>query len=250
MDSFPPEVAERLKWYVYRLIDPRNGETFCVGKGRGSRIFAHARGVLALTDDEDATDLKSQRIKEIAAVGLEVQHVVHRHNIESAEVAYQIEAALIDAYPGLSNKVGGHGSGDYGCRHVEELVAEYSAQEFEVVESLVLISIPQSYEDATRSVYDAVRAAWRIDVERARKVDLVLAHRRGIVLGVFRPETWMEAKTTNFPWLASDIPGRWGFEGRPVELEVEQRYLRKRVPDRYRARGAANPIRFVQPGAE
>jgi len=26
-DSFPPEVALQLKVYVYRLIDPRNGET-------------------------------------------------------------------------------------------------------------------------------------------------------------------------------------------------------------------------------
>jgi hypothetical protein len=27
-ESFPPEVRHRLGWYVYRLIDPRNGETF------------------------------------------------------------------------------------------------------------------------------------------------------------------------------------------------------------------------------
>ena len=34
-DHFPPAIAKRLGWYVYRLIDPRNGETFYVGKGRG-----------------------------------------------------------------------------------------------------------------------------------------------------------------------------------------------------------------------
>src|SRR6266550_8689746 len=28
IESFPPEVRHRLGWYVYRLIDPRNGETF------------------------------------------------------------------------------------------------------------------------------------------------------------------------------------------------------------------------------
>jgi hypothetical protein len=37
-DSFPPEVIDRLKWYVYRLVDPRNGETFYVGKGKGNRV--------------------------------------------------------------------------------------------------------------------------------------------------------------------------------------------------------------------
>ena len=38
-DSFPRGVAERLNWYVYRLTDPRNGETFYIGKGKGDRIF-------------------------------------------------------------------------------------------------------------------------------------------------------------------------------------------------------------------
>ena len=51
-DSFPAGVAEQLKWYVYRLIDPRNGETFYVGKGRGNRVsLSHAKGerFLAMT---------------------------------------------------------------------------------------------------------------------------------------------------------------------------------------------------------
>ena len=43
-DEFPLGVAEQLRGCVYRLIDPRNGETFCVGKGRGNRIFSHAKG--------------------------------------------------------------------------------------------------------------------------------------------------------------------------------------------------------------
>jgi hypothetical protein len=64
-DRFPVEVAERLKWYVYRLIDPRNGETFYVGKGKGDRLFQHAKGALTASEDEDRADLKYQRIKDI-----------------------------------------------------------------------------------------------------------------------------------------------------------------------------------------
>lgn len=247
-DSFPPGVADKLKWYVYRLIDPRNGETFYVGKGQRDRIFQHAKGALIETNEEDARDLKSQRIKEIATAGLEVAHVIHRHNIINQQIAFQIEAALIDAYPGLTNKVSGHGAGDYGCRHVEEIVAEYTAVPFKAREPLILISIGKSYEEEGMTIYDAVRYAWRINIARVKEFNLVLAHRRGLVVGAFRPKTWLEATIENFPSLfESDSPGRWGFVGEDAEKKTANLYIRKRVPDKYRRRGAANPLRYVNP---
>jgi hypothetical protein len=248
-DRFPTEVAERLNWYVYRLIDPRNGETFYVGKGQGDRIFQHARGALAAGKDEDATDLKFQRIKDITAAGLEVAHVIHRHGIEDENVAFQIEAALIDAYPGLTNRVSGHGAGDYGVRHVQEIMAEYAAQPFEAREPLILISIGKSYEEEAKDIYDAVRGCWRIDVNKAKNFKLVLAHRRGVVLGAFRPTNWLPATKANFPWLNDDIGGRFGFVGEPAQEVVASLYLRRRVPDVYRVKGAANPVRFIEPAA-
>ena len=45
-DTLPAGVAEQLKWYVYRLIDPCNGETFYVGKGQDDRVFDHAAKVI------------------------------------------------------------------------------------------------------------------------------------------------------------------------------------------------------------
>ena len=53
MKAFPPEVIAELKTYVYRLIDPRNGETFYVGKGVGNRVFAHVQDELKSDDPGD-----------------------------------------------------------------------------------------------------------------------------------------------------------------------------------------------------
>lgn len=44
--AFPEEVISKMNYYVYRLIDPRNGETFYVGKGKGNRVFQHMKGAL------------------------------------------------------------------------------------------------------------------------------------------------------------------------------------------------------------
>ena len=248
-DHFPPGIAEQLGWYVYRLIDPRNGETFYVGKGQGNRVFEHVGEALIEQDDEDATDLKLQRIKEIRASGLATTHVIHRHQIETEDVAYQIEAALIDAYPGLANKVAGHHSGDYGTRHVEQIISEYSMESFVAREPLILISIGQSFYDETASIYDAVPAAWRLDIDRACGHRLVLAHRQGTVVGAFRPNAWLPALKSHFPWLGEDIPERCGFEGEPAD-DVAALYVGKRVPDMHRTKGAANPVKYVPPDAD
>lgn len=74
-----------------------------------------------------------------------------------------------------------------------------------------LISIAKSFDEEGRSIYDAARGVWKIDPRRAAKVNLVLAHRKGLVVGAFRPLNWLPATKENFPWLVSDMPGRWGF---------------------------------------
>ena len=248
-DSFPQEVIEQLKHYVYRLIDPRNGETFYVGKGQGNRVFGHAAGdFMDERGEEDATDLKLLRIKEIKAAGLDVSHVIHRYGIESERVAYEIEAALIDAYPGLTNKVKGH-SKSFGLRHAEEIIREYAAEPFHIRHRLLLISIGVRFGYEDFSVYEAVRCAWKVSKRRAEECELVLARKGQIIVGVFRPEKWIEATHNNFPKeLDSDRPGKWGFVGKNVVPEVEKMYLHKRVPDRFLPKkGAQTPFRYCGP---
>ena len=193
-DSFPEGVPEKLKWYVYRLIDPRNGETFYVGKGRGNRVFAHASGQTPSEEIKDGElGPKLERIRAIKASGLEVGHIIHRHGLSTADRAFEVEAALIDAYPGLSNQVIGVGSRVRGSRYVEEIIIEYAAEEFQVKEPLMMISIGVSYYERD-DPYDAVRYAWQVNVQKANQYNLVLARLRGLIVGAYRPDKWLPTR--------------------------------------------------------
>ncbi len=85
-------MCEIWKYYVYRLIDPRNGETFYVGKGKDNRVFQHAKAEPGAIADELTEKLK--RIREIRNTGFEVAHVIRRHGMDE-DTAFEVEAALI-----------------------------------------------------------------------------------------------------------------------------------------------------------
>jgi len=241
-DSFPSEVAAKLKTYVYRLIDPRNGETFYVGKGKGNRVFSHIRAEEGLNGDEIANKLK--RIRQIRLAGFEVIPVIHRHGMDE-KTASEVEAALIDAYAGLTNIVAGAGGSDYGAMHAEEIIRRYSAEPAVFHHKVLLISVNRSA--AERSLYDATRYAWKINIRKAKQAEVILAVMQGLIAGAFVADDWLEATAANFPGLAEGdgVPGRFGFIGREAPDHIKRLYIGKRVPDSYRKRGAANPIKYT-----
>ena len=243
VDSFPSEVQAKLKWYVYRLIDPRTGFTFYVGKGKDDRVFQHAKGLLGEQDEGDDSEtpsLKQDTIRSIMRAGLSVLYLIHRHGIETPDIAYQVEAALIDAYPGLTNLAGGHGSTLQGCRSAEQIVAAYGAAPLIVNEPLILIFVGKTYDDRG-GPYDAVRGVWRMSRANAERHHLVLAYDGAIVIGAYRPTRWLEATRANFPFLAKDLLGRIGFEGKAAECWAE--YVGKRVPPR--RKGDISAFRYL-----
>ncbi|MBI2708834.1 MAG: hypothetical protein HYX34_03970 [Actinobacteria bacterium] len=235
--AFPPEVAEKLKTYVYRLIDPRNGETFYVGKGTGNRVFAHIR------EQVDAGDptTKLRRIRDIHLAGFEVAHVIHRHGLDD-QTAFEVEAALMDAYPGLTNLTGGLGNAEFGAMHALEIVRRYAAEPAQFQHRALLISVNRSAADA--SLYEATRFAWKISAAKARQAEVILATLQGMIVGAFVADAWLEATTENFPG-RDTVPGRIGFVGTDAPDEIKRMYLGKRVPDEYRRPGAANPVKYT-----
>lgn len=236
---FTSEVIDHLKYYVYRLIDPRNGQTFYVGKGKGNRVFAHVKGEAEVIEDEISHKL--QRIREIRVAGFDVAHVIHRHGMDE-KTSFEVEAALIDAYPEVTNVAGGRYSDDRGVMHSRQIMESYQAEEIGFQHKVLMININKSALEKD-SIYEAVRHAWRLDPKKARKAKLVLALQHGLVIGVFAPEIWLEATSENFPGREAR-EGRWGFVGHEAPDSIKKMYLRKRLPDSMRKRGAANPVKY------
>ncbi len=238
-DSFPPGVGEKLKTYVYRLIDPRNGETFYVGKGKGNRVFSHIR--LEGPLDGDELDNKVKRIREVQLAGFEVAHVIHRHGMDD-KTALEVEAALIDAYPGLTNIAGGTGNNDYGVMHAREVIDRYRAEPAVFRHKAMLINVNVSAIET--SLYEATRYAWKVSRPKAKLAEVILATRHGVIVGAFVADDWLEATARDFPG-HEDVPGRFGFVGREASPEIQRLYVGKRVPDEFRKKGAANPIKYT-----
>lgn len=238
--SFSPEVAERLRTYVYRLIDPRNGETFYVGKGRGNRVFEHSREQVDAADPGN----KVKRIRDIRTAGFEVAHVIHRHGMDD-KTAFEVESALIDAFPGLTNVVGGIGGGDFGVMHAREIIERYAAEPAVFRHRAMLISINRTV--AEESPYEAVRYAWKVSLKKAKEAEIILATVQGLIVAAFIADEWLPATAENFPG-REPVPGRYGFRGHDAPAKLANLYLRRRVPDEFRRRGAANPVKYTWGG--
>ena len=237
MKKFRPEICKKLGYYVYRLVDPSNGETFYVGRGSNSRCFDHANEVdkiLKSNKSENAESLKVQRIKKIKKLGLDVIILIHRHNLE-LNMAKEIEAALIDAFPGLSNVQNGYKNSDYGCANVSCIEKRYRLPIAELDDKkYVIIKVRESsIEQNNGSIYETVRKYWKIDINRAKGRN-VLACEFGIIIAEFTDIEWKKGD--------GDFSNRSLFIGREVE---DSPLLQKRLPKKFVRKGQANPILYA-----
>ena len=100
--------------------------------------------------------------------------------------------------------------------------------------------------DKEKSAYDAVHLAWRLDVDRAKRANYILAVEKGLIVDVLQAHEWLPATKENFPELNETIEGRFGFHGESLSKnnEVRHKYQRKRLPEEYRKRGASNPVKY------
>lgn len=181
------------------------------------------------------------RIRSINLAGFDVAHVIHRHGL-SEEIAFEVEAALIDAYSGITNIMDGHGNSDFGAMHSSEIIKKYSAETVTFEHKVILISVNRSALE--NSLYEATRYAWRLSKQKAKQAEIILATVQGLIVGAFVAEKWLEATPENFPGKGL-IEGRYGFIGREAPISLQQLYIGKRIPDEFRKRGSSNPIKYT-----
>lgn len=239
---FTPEVIEQLQYYVYRLIDPRSGQTFYVGKGKGNRVFAHVNDALKnyngetyLDNDEDDVSAKIQQIREIKNAGLQVIHIIQRYGLTEKE-AFEVEAALIDCFAGLTNLQGGYAS-ERGVNNAEVLQRELSYEMFEDIDDMkyCIIKINNYHLIERDSVYETVRKAWKVNLNRINKIPYVLASNNGVIIDVFKVDKW---------YSAVDRPGRFMFDGKQAPQEIRELFVNKRLPKHYMKKGMASPVLY------
>lgn len=222
--GFSAGVAEEIGYYVYRLIDPRNGHTFYVGKGYGDRVFVHMKNAVNAGKGENKESLKTEIISDIIEHGLKPLHIIHRHGIKDVETAHAIEAAVIDAFPNLTNEATGHGSNRFGPATAEQLNERHAPDSIPTDRPVVVIKITRRAIDKNDGdIYKTVRAAWKMSDRRLNTVNSnahhVLAVCNKICIGVYAVPA--------DGWKPNPGRSRFEFDGKEADDETIDRYVRK-----------------------
>ena len=239
--SIPNSVANRLGFYVYLYVDPRDDQVFYVGKGKGARAVAHFG---------DQEKLEVQKVlSELKAAGLSPRIELLAYGLQDAETALRIEAAAIDllGVGSLTNIVRGHYT-KHGRMPLEDVVAQYTQRPAKIKEPSILIRINRLYHYgmSPTELYDATRSAWVVG-ERREEVELAMAVFEGVIREVYRVTGWHPGGTTfnaRYSGRRSDRGKRWEFVGIIAEEEVRTRYIHRHVGGLF-SQGAQNPIAYV-----
>jgi uncharacterized protein len=233
--KIPDEIADTLKSYVYVYIDPRNGEPFYIGKGKGNRLFSHL--------DDPADSEKVAKITEIHQAGFDPQIDFLRYGLSDSEAAL-VEAAAIDLIgkANLTNQVSGYHNQSFPRIKSQEVIAINASRTSLVRHKAILFTINSLYRsDMTPlELYETTRGMWRVGI-RKDKAEYAFSVTYGIVREVYSIDHWYPAGTLKY--LTRDpatfkIPGRWEFSGE-VAADIRDEYVGYSV-----GKGNQNPIRY------
>nr|MCR5420770.1 hypothetical protein [Lachnospiraceae bacterium] len=187
-------------------------------------------------NDEDDISSKIQQIRDIKNAGLEVIHIIQRYGMTEKE-AFDVEAALIDAYGYLTNLQNGHAS-DRGVNNALVLQQELSYEEYvEPHFKYLIIKINNRVlEDRSNNIYETVRSSWKVNLNRVKNYKYCLASLNGVVRGVYLIYGWQDDHRGE--------SGRYEFYGEEAPEEIKKIFINKRLPQKYRRKGMASPVLY------
>ena len=242
---FNPEVIEKIKSYVYLYSDPDTEEIFYIGKGKGNRCFSHLHEELEL----DLESNKLQKIQQLKEQNKQPLIELLRYGLTDNEASL-VEASLIDfiGLENLTNKVRGLHSNSFGRLLVDDITLKYTAEEVEVNDDIISITINQLYHSkiSDEELYESTRGVWKVG-ERREKAEYAFAVFQGVVREVYNIHTWHKAGTQIYKFReisSDDYPNRWEFQGEIAESKIREKYLRKSIRN-YLSRGSQNPIKYI-----
>lgn len=242
LSEFHISTAEKIGFYVYVYVDPRNDEIFYVGKGIGNRCFAH------LNDKSEKK--KSMRIQEIFGVGLAPKIEIVAHELKTEEMALIVERAIIDTIglSKLTNAIHGHGSAYFQRTSVDELNLKYYCPKAEISEPAILVRINKLYKPGIDGVelYEATRGVWVIGPDREKAI-YAFAVYKGIVREIYEIRRWVRAGTLKYSTRVIDKKHRekrWEFEGE-IAGETLQLKWKNRTVEHLLGNNVQNPIVYV-----
>jgi hypothetical protein len=218
--KFSKLAKENLKYYVYALVSPLDKKIFYVGKASANdRAFDHLKS----TTKESK---KNKKISEIRRLELKPIVEILRYGLDSNEMAFEVEAAIIDAIglENLTNEVRGHGviRGRTHVKEIERLHGSNPINISEITEPCMLFYINESYSSTLneQEIYDCTRQFWQ-GVRKSNRENLetkiALAIVDGVVVRVYSIVGWFSAGSTMSTRDFNHAPDKWEFVGQKID---------------------------------
>jgi len=243
--KIPPAVAEKLGYYVYLYIDPISDQIFYVGKGKGSRAFAH------LDKNLDEKRSIKRRIQKIKDAGEEPRIELLAYCLEDEQTALHIESAAIELLEikNLANQIKGFRGSKFARMPLDQVIAHFNHKSVDIKEPAVLIRINQQYRYGitAQELYDATRSAWRISADKRKKIEYAFSIYEGVVREVYKISGWFEGGSTfNNRYEGFDVNGngRWEFVGVLAEDKLRKKYINHYVGNNFKINNQ-NPIFYM-----
>ena len=250
INEFSSKTIDNLFYYVYVYSDPDTREPFYVGKGKGNRVFNHMI--------QDGENDKIKKIKEILDRGKEPIIEILVHGVDET-TAFKVEAAAIDliGIENLTNAQRGHHVATYGRINVNTLNARYACEELkmeDLTDNIMMIRVNKYYRNTMTpfELYDLTRCCWRVNKERADKVEYVLSIYEGMVLEVYSVKCWLPGHSTLQYIRAEVFPqdvNRFEFIGNIAPPDIQNKYKNKSVANLFN-KGEQNPIKYFRKNAQ